>query len=133
MLIRVAGAGINSPDLQQRRGRYDPPPGHSLIPGLEVGGEIAAVGAGASLHRVGDLVVALCNGGGYAEYVVMPEGGQVLPAPAGWNLLAATALPETYFTIEQTLVNARWADARHDRAHPRRGRRRRRRRHRHRQ
>ena len=103
VLIRVAGSGINAPDLQQRRGRYDPPPGHSPIPGLEVSGEIVQLGDGAALHRLGDHVVALCNGGGYAEYVAVPEG-QVLPVPDGWNLVAAAALPETFFTIEQTLV-----------------------------
>ena len=63
VLIRVAGSGINAPDLQQRRGRYDPPPGHSPIPGLEVSGEIVQLGDGAALHRLGDHVVALCNGG----------------------------------------------------------------------
>lgn len=103
VLIRVAGAGINSPDLQQRRGRYDPPPGASPILGLEVSGEITALGEGASRYSAGDRVVALCNGGGYTEYVAVPES-QVLPVPAGWNLLAAAALPETYFTIQQTLV-----------------------------
>jgi len=103
VLIRVAGTGINSPDLQQRRGRYDPPPGASPILGLEVSGEIVGLGDGSDRYAVGDRVVALCNGGGYAEYVAVPEG-QVLPVPEGWNLLAAAALPETYFTIEQTLV-----------------------------
>lgn len=103
VLIRVAGAGINSPDLQQRRGRYDPPPGASPILGLEVGGEIAALGEGASRFALGDKVVALCNGGGYAEYVAVPEG-QALPLPAGLDLLVGAALPETYFTIQQTLV-----------------------------
>lgn len=103
VLIRVAGAGINSPDLQQRRGRYDPPPGASPILGLEVGGEVAALGAGVARFSIGDRVVALCNGGGYAEYVAVPEG-QVLPLPPNLNVLTGAALPETYFTIEQTLV-----------------------------
>ncbi|MDR3473205.1 MAG: zinc-binding dehydrogenase [Devosia sp.] len=103
VMIRVAGAGINAPDVQQRRGRYDPPPGASPILGLEVSGEIAACGEGTSRYAVGDKVVALCNGGGYAEYVAVPEG-QVLPLPTGFNLLAGAALPETYFTIQQTLV-----------------------------
>jgi len=103
VLIRVAGAGINSPDLQQRRGRYDPPPGASPLLGLEVSGEIVGLAEETNRYAVGDRVVALCNGGGYTEYVAVPEG-QVLPVPKGWNLLAAAALPETYFTIEQTLV-----------------------------
>ena len=103
VLIRVAAAGINAPDLMQRRGRYDPPPGHSAILGLEVGGEIAALGEGSAGFAVGDRVVALCNGGGYAEYVAVPEG-QVLPLPANWDVIDAAALPETYFTIQQTLV-----------------------------
>lgn len=103
VLIRVAGAGINSPDLQQRRGRYDPPPGASLLPGLEVSGEVVAQGERATRHPIGARVVALCNGGGYAEYVAVPEG-QVLPLPHGLTLTAGAALPETYFTIQQTLV-----------------------------
>ena len=103
VLIRVAAAGINYPDLLQRRGLYDPPPGASPLPGLEVSGEIAALGAGVASHQLGDAVVALCNGGGYAEYVSVPAG-QVLPAPPGWTLTEAAALPETFFTIEQSLV-----------------------------
>jgi NADPH2:quinone reductase len=103
ILIRVAGAGINAPDLQQRRGRYDPPPGASPILGLEVAGEVAVLGEGASRFRIGDRVAALCNGGGYADYVAVPEG-QALPLPIGWSMRAAAALPETFFTIQQTLV-----------------------------
>jgi len=103
ILIRVAGAGVNSPDVQQRRGRYDPPPGASPILGLEVGGVVVALGEGASRYALGEQVVALCNGGGYAEFVAVPEG-QVLPLPTGWGLLAGAALPETFFTIQQTLV-----------------------------
>jgi putative PIG3 family NAD(P)H quinone oxidoreductase len=103
VLIRVAAAGVNAPDLQQRRGRYDPPPGASPILGLEVGGEIAALGDGARRFAPGQPVVALTNGGGYAEYVAVPEG-QVLPVPEGWSGADAAALPETFFTIEQTLV-----------------------------
>jgi NADPH:quinone reductase len=103
VLIRVAAAGVNYPDLLQRRGHYDPPPGASPLLGLEVSGEIFALGEGATGFAVGDRVIALCNGGGYAEYVAMPAG-QVLPLPEGWRLSAAAALPETFFTIEQTLV-----------------------------
>ena len=100
MLIRVAAAGINAPDLAQRRGDYPPPPGASPLLGLEVSGEIAVA---AGDWSVGDKVVALCNGGGYAEYVAVPAG-QVLPAPANWSLVDAAALPETWFTVTQTLV-----------------------------
>jgi NADPH2:quinone reductase len=103
VLIRVAAAGINAPDLAQRRGAYPPPPGASPLLGLEVAGEIAALGADVAGWAVGDRAVALCNGGGYAEYVAVPAG-QVLPAPRGWSLAAAAALPETFFTVMQTLV-----------------------------
>jgi NADPH2:quinone reductase len=103
VLIRVAGAGVNAPDLAQRRGHYDPPPGASPLPGLEAAGVIAALGAGASRYVIGDRVVALCNGGGYSEYVAVPEG-QVLPLPQNLGFTAGAALPETYFTIQQTLV-----------------------------
>lgn len=103
VLIRVAGAGVNFPDLLQRQGEYDSPRGHSPIPGLEVSGVIAALGPEVSGWALGDKVVALCNGGGYAEFVAVPAG-QVLPLPAGLDLITGAALPETFFTIEQTLV-----------------------------
>jgi NADPH2:quinone reductase len=103
ILIRVAAAGINAPDLAQRRGAYDPPPGASPRLGLEVSGEVAALGEEVSSLAHGDQVVALTNGGGYAEYVAVPAG-QVLPLPNGWSLVSGAALPETFFTIVQTLV-----------------------------
>lgn len=103
VLIRVAAAGLNAPDLGQRRGTYAPPPGASPLSGLEVAGEIAALGDGTGGHAPGDRVVALTNGGGYAEFVAVPAG-QVLPLPSGWSFAEAATLPETYFTIEQTLV-----------------------------
>ena len=103
VLIRVAAAGVNAPDLSQRRGHYDPPPGASPLPGLEVSGLIAARGADVGGLDEGQPVVALCNGGGYAEYVAVPAG-QVLPLPAGWTLVDGAALPETFFTVQQTLV-----------------------------
>jgi NADPH2:quinone reductase len=98
VLIRVAAAGINAPDLGQRRGTYNPPPGASQLPGLEVSGQIAALGPGTAGFAPGDQVVALTNGGGYAEYVAVPAG-QVLPLPRGWSLVAGAALPETFFTV----------------------------------
>ena len=100
VLIRVAAAGINAPDLAQRRGDYPPPPGASPLLGLEASGEIVVP---AGEWKIGDQVVALCNGGGYAEYVAVPAG-QVLPAPPNWSLTDAAALPECWFTITQTLV-----------------------------
>jgi NADPH:quinone reductase len=103
VLIRVAGAGVNYPDIQQRLGKYDPPPGASPLIGLEVAGEIAAVGEGATGFAIGDRVMALCNGGGYAEYAAV-AAGQVLPLPMGWTMAGAAALPETWFTVVQTLV-----------------------------
>jgi len=100
VLIRVAAAGVNAPDLSQRAGHYPPPPDASPLLGLEVSGEIVVP---AGDWRVGDQVVALCNGGGYAQYAAVPAG-QVLPAPANWSLADAAALPETWFTVTQTLV-----------------------------
>jgi putative PIG3 family NAD(P)H quinone oxidoreductase len=103
VLVRVAVAGINYPDLLQRRGHYDPPPGHAPRPGLEISGTIAATGEGVTGFAEGDAVLALCNGGGYAEYVAVPAG-QVLPLPTGVTMLQAGAMAETWFTVEQTLV-----------------------------
>ena len=98
VLIRVAFAGVNRPDILQRSGRYPPPPGASPLIGLEVAGEIAALGEGVTAWRIGDKVCALTNGGGYAEYAVAPAG-QVLRVPAGLTLEQAAALPETCFTV----------------------------------
>ncbi len=103
VLIRVAGAGVNYPDLLHRAGFYDPPPGHSPLPGLEVSGVIEGLGPKVEGLSLGDRVVALCNGGGYAEFVTVPAG-QVLPLPQGWSFAAGAALPETFFTIAQTLL-----------------------------
>jgi putative PIG3 family NAD(P)H quinone oxidoreductase len=98
ILIRVRAAGVNRPDVLQRKGAYPPPPGASDLPGLEVAGEVAAVGAGARRWRVGDRVCALTPGGGYAEYSKVHET-QVLPLPAGFTMSEAAALPETFFTV----------------------------------
>ncbi len=98
VLIKVAYAGVNRPDCLQRSGRYPPPAGASPIIGLEVSGEVVALGAGVTRWRAGDLGCALANGGGYAEYVAVPEG-QALPVPQGLDLLQAAALPENYFTV----------------------------------
>jgi NADPH2:quinone reductase len=98
VLIKVAAAGVNRPDVFQRRGRYAPPPGVSDIPGLEVSGTIEAIGADVRDWRVGDAVCALLAGGGYAEYCVAPAP-QCLPPPRGMDLVTAAAIPETFFTV----------------------------------
>src|SRR5881397_2809765 len=97
-LIRVSAAGVNYPDLLQRQGRYPPPPGASDIPGLEVAGEVVAVGEGTPGVCARERVCALVTGGGYAEYCVAPAP-QCLPAPRGLDDVAAAAIPETFFTV----------------------------------
>lgn len=98
VLVRVAAAGVNRPDLLQRAGHYPPPPGASDIPGLEVAGTVAALGEGTSGWRVGDPLTALVAGGGYAEYCAAPAP-QCLPVPRGLDFAEAAALPETTFTV----------------------------------
>jgi len=98
VLIRVAAAGVNRPDILQRTGNYPPPPGASPILGLEVSGTIAALGPGVTEWREGDPVCALVAGGGYAEYCVAPAP-QCLPVPRGLSLISAAGLPETFFTV----------------------------------
>ena len=102
VLIRVAAAGVNRPDVLQRQGHYPPPPGASPLPGLEVAGTIAAVGEGVDVHRVGQRVCALVQGGGYAEYVSTPFA-QCLPVPADFPLEQAAAMPETLLTVWSNL------------------------------
>jgi putative PIG3 family NAD(P)H quinone oxidoreductase len=96
--IRVAAAGVNRPDILQRKGAYPPPPGASPILGMEVAGEIAAVGPNATRWRIGDRVCALVAGGGYAEYCIAPAL-QCLPVPRGLTMVEAAAIPETFFTV----------------------------------
>lgn len=103
VLIRVAAAGVNRPDIAQREGKYPPPPGASPVMGLEVAGEVVAVGATVDGWQVGDRVTALVNGGGYAEYCVAP-GTQCLPWPAGCDAVEAASLPETFFTVWANLI-----------------------------
>ncbi|MBI1206379.1 MAG: zinc-binding dehydrogenase [Azospirillum sp.] len=98
VLIRVAAAGVNRPDVLQRLGKYDPPPGASDLPGLEVSGIVAALGAGVTDWQIGQEVCALLAGGGYAEYCVAPAP-QVLPIPVPLPLIDAAGLPETFFTV----------------------------------
>lgn len=98
LLVKVAAAGVNRPDVMQRQGVYPPPPGASLIPGLEIAGEVVATGAGVSHFAHGDRVCALIAGGGYAEYCLVHETN-ALPIPEGMSLLQAAAIPETFFTV----------------------------------
>ncbi|TDR90057.1 NAD(P)H-quinone oxidoreductase [Enterovirga rhinocerotis] len=102
ILIKVEAAGVNRPDVQQRKGLYPPPPDASPILGLEVAGTVAALGDGVEAWAIGDEVCGLANGGGYAEYCVIPAL-QCLPWPEGYDATRAAALPETYFTV--------WANA----------------------
>jgi putative PIG3 family NAD(P)H quinone oxidoreductase len=102
VLIAVEAAGVSRADTMQRRGQYPPPPGASGILGLEVAGTIAETGAGVTAWKRGDRVCALCAGGGYAEFVAVPEG-QVLPIPEGWNFVEAATLPENAFTVYDNL------------------------------
>ncbi len=98
VLIEVKAAGVNRPDMQQREGNYEAPPGVTDIPGLEVAGRVVAVGLGVHRTRIGDEVCALVAGGGYATYCAAPEP-QVLPVPKGLTLVEAAAIPETFFTV----------------------------------
>lgn len=102
VLIRVQAAGVNRPDVAQRKGIYPLPPGASDIPGLEVAGVIAALGPGVTDWSVGDRVCALLTGGGYAEYVNAPTP-QCLPVPTGLSIVEAAAIPETFFTVWGTV------------------------------
>jgi NADPH:quinone reductase len=98
ILIKVAAAGVNRPDVAQRSGLYPPPPDASDLPGLEVAGEVVAVGASVQTFKPGDKVCALVHGGGYAEYCVAPEV-QALPVPKNLSMVEAASLPETFFTV----------------------------------
>jgi NADPH2:quinone reductase len=103
VLIRVVAAGVNRPDIQQRRGLYPPPPGASDILGLDVAGVVEAVGAGVTWPRPGDAVCALVNGGGYADYCAVPAA-QCMPLPKGLGFAAAAALPEVFMTAWNNLI-----------------------------
>lgn len=98
LLVKVAAAGVNRPDIMQRLGLYPAPKGHSEIPGLEVAGTVAAAGEGMQRFKVGDPVMALVNGGGYAEYC-LAEASACLPVPAGLGMAEAAAIPESFFTV----------------------------------
>lgn len=98
VLVQVAAAGVNRPDLMQRQGKYPPPSGASDIPGLEIAGTVVALGDNAARWRLGDRVCALVAGGGYAEYCAAPAV-QCLPVPKGRTFIEAAAIPETFFTV----------------------------------
>jgi putative PIG3 family NAD(P)H quinone oxidoreductase len=108
LLIQVAAAGVNRPDVVQRRGFYPPPPGAPSIPGLEVAGVVAAVGDEVPEELIGQPVCALVAGGGYADYCVAPVG-QCLPVPAALSLIEAAAMPETLFTVWSNLFERAYA------------------------
>ena len=97
ILVKVEAAGVNRPDVMQRQGLYPPPPGASDIPGLEIAGEVVALGANAARWKMGDKVMALVSGGGYAEYCLAHES-HALPV-AGLSMVEAAAVPETFFTV----------------------------------
>jgi len=103
VLIEVEAAGVSRADTMQRKGLYPPPKGASPILGLEVSGTITRAGADVSNHAIGDRVVALCNGGGYAEFAAVPAG-QVLPLPAQWSFVEGATLPENAFTVYDNLL-----------------------------
>lgn len=112
VLIKVTAAGVNGPDLVQRRGHYPPPEGASPHLGLEVSGEVVALGADVTTWSVGDRVVALTNGGGYADYVAV-DAAHCLPVPAGVSEIDAAGLPETFFTV--------WSNVFHNQTLPENG------------
>ena len=103
VLIEVHYAGVNGPDLAQRKGRYPPPPGASPLLGLEVSGKVAAIGSSVTRWKLGDAVCALTPGGGYAEYCVAPAA-HCLPLPAGFDLEHAGAIPENFFTVWTNII-----------------------------
>lgn len=98
VLVRIRAAGVNRPDVLQREGHYAPPAGASDIPGLEIAGDIVALGEGVGRYKIGDQVVALLAGGGYAEYALVHETN-ALPLPSGYGYIEAAAIPETFFTV----------------------------------
>jgi putative PIG3 family NAD(P)H quinone oxidoreductase len=108
VLIRTAFAGVNRPDVIQRQGFYPPPPGASPIPGLELAGEVVALGDGVEPSMLGQQVCALVAGGGYAEYC-LAHAGHCLPVPKGLSLKQAAALPETLFTVWHNVFERGWA------------------------
>jgi putative PIG3 family NAD(P)H quinone oxidoreductase len=108
LLIRVAAAGVNRPDVMQRKGLYPPPPGAPSIPGLEIAGTVSALGVGVDPALLGQPMCALVSGGGYAEYCLAPAG-QCLPVPQSLSMVEAAAIPETLFTVWTNLFERAFA------------------------
>lgn len=108
VLVKVSHAGVNRPDVIQRQGFYPPPPGASPIPGLEISGEVVALGEGVDAAMLGRLVCALVSGGGYAEYC-LADAGHCLPVPESLPMAEAAALPETLFTVWHNVFERGWA------------------------
>lgn len=104
VLVRVAAAGVNRPDVMQRQGRYPPPAGASDLPGLEIAGEVVALGPHVSTLSIGDAVTALLPGGGYAAYAIA-AAPLCLPVPTGISMVEAAAIPETFFTVWTNLFD----------------------------
>ncbi len=98
VLVKVQAAGVNRPDVLQRMGLYPAPKGHNELPGLEIAGQVVATGAGVTRFEIGQRVMALVNGGGYAEYCLADEGA-TLHVPEGLSIIEAAGLPETFFTV----------------------------------
>ncbi|HVT56414.1 MAG TPA: alcohol dehydrogenase catalytic domain-containing protein, partial [Xanthobacteraceae bacterium] len=98
LLVKVAAAGVNRPDVMQREGKYPVPPGASDLPGLEISGEVVAAGKDAKRFKVGDKVLSLVAGGGYAEYCVADDA-VALAVPQGFSTIEAAAIPETFMTV----------------------------------
>lgn len=98
LLVKVAAAGINRPDVMQREGKYPVPPGASDLPGLEISGEVVAIGKDVKRHKVGDKVCSLVAGGGYSEYCIADDA-VALPVPKGFSMIEAAAIPETFMTV----------------------------------
>ena len=98
ILVKVAAAGVNRPDVLQRKGGYPPPKGASDIPGLEIAGDVVGLGEGVTRYRLGEQICALVPGGGYAEYCTVHET-TALPVPSGLSLTEAAGIPETFFTV----------------------------------
>src|SRR5246127_4512223 len=98
ILIKVEAAGVNRPDVAQRSGSYPPPPGASDLPGLEIAGEVVALGEGSHKHKIGDKVMSLVAGGGYAQYCIAQDA-QAMAIPASLSMLEAGATPETLMTV----------------------------------
>ena len=98
ILVKVAAAGVNRPDVAQRSGSYPPPPGASDLPGLEIAGTVVALGDGASKHKIGDKVMSLVAGGGYAQYCIAPDA-QAMKVPEGFTMAEAGATAETLMTV----------------------------------